>query len=145
MEDLLNLITNPLLLKQVCLFATIFCLWKAFCVFCYQWYCDKVKDGILKAIEYLTKLKSDITNCVDGNQLVDIALNIPHKFVRDITISVGDYDSNIEYQYELNLDRFLKTPSVILKCDNELVCTNFKQLQADLINEIDALINELQK
>lgn len=143
MDSLIAFVGTPTFLKCFCLVASLICLWQAFRLYCLQWYRKKVEEGIRQAVSYLNNLKAELIECVDGDQLIDVVVKVPHKFTRQIDVRIGE-DQAIDYQYELDLDYHLKSIGLILKYENAVVCSQFEALRNQLIQEIDVCVSSLQ-
>ena len=138
------MLTDPFILKQCCLLGTFYCLWKAFHIWCVNWYRSKVDQGVQKVHSYLSNLKQSVLDCIDYNQLTDVVLKLPSKLTYNITVTIGN-DGEIDYEYVYNIDKRLESIRVILNHPTNVNHDQFVELKNQLIVDIDNALDVLQK
>ena len=129
-----------MLLKYSCLIGCIACLWKAFSLYCTEWYRQKVYVGICKVHQYLIDLKERVLLCTNVSQLLDVVSNVPSKLKYDIAIEFGSDLQSIDYEYTYNISDHLQSIDKINKHTN----ISFDELKNDLLDDIDRAIKMLQ-
>ena len=135
-------------IKAFCLCAGWYCLYRAFVAWMLDWFYKKTRDGAKKVLDRLQQIRQQVDGCLDGSMLKDVVSNTERVIEFPIIVRCGGQDDPVEvdYQYSYNIDKTVKTMNTIAgQRDVDIVEHNFAQLKAQLIEELEEAIEEVEQ
>ena len=130
-------------IKPVLFVAGVYCLLKAFIGGLMMFYVSQTTEGFEKTIDYLERLKENVTNAKDGLALKEVVNNTRNPLTFDITITVNDIP--IEHQFTYDLYKSVPVIQTILE-DNDVCIKHdvYSALQIKASLQLQEAITELK-
>ena len=136
------------IIATACLFAGWYCLYRALTAWLVRWFHKKTQDGARKVIIKIKQIKQRVEDCINSDQLIELALSTETHIIVPIVVRGGNDDDPVEvdYQYGYNIDNKVKTLTTLVDQRNaEMISTKFEQIKTQLIDELEEAIADVEQ